>query len=265
MGLYRLRVSKGRLDPESADAHYNRQRSLAAYGFTKPYLSNRFVLDAGCGGGHGTLFLSQEAKRVIGTDLDFAAVRYARARSSSSHLHFVCSDLLRMPYPSETFDVVVSFQVVEHLPYVNPYFQEVRRVLKRDGLFFLATLNRDQTTAGLNPHHPKEYTFSEFRQLVSAFFPAASFYGLFGNERYLSVRREEARFGSMFLKMDPWGLRRRLPHALWEWIYAFCTLCVNRYVSWRKPVAKELTTADFEVRSSTLEKAIDFIALCRKE
>lgn len=262
--LRQLRVSKGRIDPEAKSAHYSRQRSLAAYAFTRPYVSGRAVLDAGCGAGHGSAFIAGETKKLVGVDLDLPAVTYSAKSYRLPSLHFLCADLLKLPFPSNTFDIVISFQVVEHLRNLENYFQEVKRVLKQDGTFFLATLNRTETNTGLHPDHTKEYAPEDFCKMVTSFFPAASFYGLFGNERYLSVRREEARWGRIFLKMDPWGVRRLLPHSLWEWFYAFCTRCVNSYVSWRRPIAKGLSLSDFQVREASLEKALDFIAVCRK-
>ncbi len=263
--LHRLRISKGRIDPESLSAHYNRARALAPYRFAWASLAGRTVLDAGCGNGFGSELLSQSAGRVLGIDLDEYAVAYCGRTFRVSGLFFVCGDLLKLPFASGRCDVVLSSQVVEHLSDPTAYFKEIRRVLKKGGLLYLATLNRRTATPGLHPDHVKEYDASEFQELVNRFFPGSSFYGIFGSERYLAIRKEESHFGRIFLKIDPWGLRRCVPRPFWQWVYGMCTLCVNAYVSWRKPAAKELGAGDFEVRPEDLEKAIDFLAVCRKD
>ena len=260
-----LRVGKGRLDPSSRSAHYALQRSLAAYEFAKPFVKGRRVLDVGCGAGHGTIYVAGETLHLVGMDLEPAAVAYAKKAFGQPSLDFVCCNLFSPSFLRQTFDTILSFQVVEHLPDPMRYFQELNALLADGGILIMATLNREKANAGLHPDHVKEYSFDEFTALCRSYFSSASFYGLFGNERYAAAGMEEARFGRLFLRLDPWGLRHRIPRALWEWVYALCTFLVQSFVSWRLPESKSLSIHDFHISQEDLDEALDFIVICTKE
>ena len=260
----RLTIGKERLDAGNADAHYSLQRSLAAYAFARRYLADKVVLDAACGTGHGTLFLAGAARTLIGLDLSQEALAFA-ARTPYPNLGFCCGDLFKLPFQKETFDAILSFQVVEHFQSPVNYFEELSRVLRQGGVLFLATLNQKKTSHGLNPFHVHEYAFSEFAETVRGHFRKSEFFGVYGSPRYLEARKREAFFGQLFLRIDCLNLRRRLPRPFWEGMYTFGTYLVNAWVSRTTPAARQLTVEDFEIRTDNLEDALDFIAVCSKE
>jgi len=100
------------------------------------------VLDAGCGGGGMPLSLAEHATEVVGIDpfprfVD-AGVRLARERGLD-RLHFLRADGMALPFADESFDLVLSHAVIEHVADAPLYLRECRRVLKPGGHFFLST------------------------------------------------------------------------------------------------------------------------------
>lgn len=100
------------------------------------------VLDAGCGGGGMPLSLAEHADEVIGIDpinrFGDAGVRLARERGLP-RLHFLRADGMALPFAADTFDLVLSHAVIEHVADAALYLRECRRVLKPGGRIFLST------------------------------------------------------------------------------------------------------------------------------
>ena len=100
------------------------------------------VLDAGCGGGGMPLSLAEHADEVVGIDpinrFGDAGVKLAHEHGLK-RLHFLRADGMALPFPAESFDLVLSHAVIEHVADAPLYLRECGRVLKRDGRIFLST------------------------------------------------------------------------------------------------------------------------------
>lgn len=96
------------------------------------------ILDIGCGGGILTESLTHYFPRaaIYGCDISKTAITYARKLGSGKVKYTVIKNK-RFPYKSNFFDVCVCLDVMEHIPDVDFFLKEVRRVLKKDGEFFL--------------------------------------------------------------------------------------------------------------------------------
>jgi GT2 family glycosyltransferase/glycosyltransferase involved in cell wall biosynthesis/2-polyprenyl-3-methyl-5-hydroxy-6-metoxy-1,4-benzoquinol methylase len=163
------RVVPGKVDPDLFNEHF------ARYMYARPYCSNRKVLDAGCGVGYGTAYLAEAASQVIGIDFDLEAIRYARACYGRRNSSYVVGDCQKLPFAPQSFDVIVSFELIEHLPDASSYLQEVQRVLKDGGIFVVSTPNRPVYHEHLgdvrNPFHVREWDHREFVALLKTYFP----------------------------------------------------------------------------------------------
>ena len=100
------------------------------------------VLDAGCGGGGMPLSLAEEVAAVVGIDpadrFQDAGVRLGRERGIRN-LHFALADGMALPFPSRSFDLVLSHAVIEHVADAPLYLRECARVLAPDGHVYLST------------------------------------------------------------------------------------------------------------------------------
>src|SRR5205085_5013589 len=136
---------------------------------------NKRVLDAGCGTGYGTAELAQDAASVIGLDISTEALDYARASYPLPNIMFATGSGLLLPLTEASVDVVVAFEVIEHLNDYQLFIAECARVLKRDGLFIVSTPNtryyaESRAATGPNPYHAHEFEAAEFQRALGGCF-----------------------------------------------------------------------------------------------
>jgi len=142
---------------------------LQRYYWVASFVSGQRCLDDGCGSGYGSFYLAKcaGAQRVVGIDLSAQAVDFARRHYRHPHLEFQEMNSLQLSFPDETFDVVLSFDVIEHVPeeQQDTFVAETRRVLKKEGALILGCPNRAWMT-DISPFHFKELLASEFSELL---------------------------------------------------------------------------------------------------
>lgn len=143
---------------------------VARYRWAAQIVSGRTVLDAGCGSGHGARILAEAgATTVTACDVDAAAAELAR-RQLPAPANATVADLTDLPFDSAAFDVVVCFEVLEHLDAPEAAIAELRRVLRPDGLLLISTRGR----AGPRPDDPgkgRALTLGDFDRLLRSQFP----------------------------------------------------------------------------------------------
>jgi SAM-dependent methyltransferase len=131
--------------------------------------AGRDVLEAGFGEGYGADLLADVARSVTGVDYDESAVAHVRARYPRVAVHQ--GNLASLPLPDESVDVVVNFQVIEHLWDQPQFVAECRRVLRPGGLLMMSTPNRITFTPDsdtpLNPFHTRELNAAELTELLT--------------------------------------------------------------------------------------------------
>lgn len=138
---------------------------LARYWWASRFAGDRRVLDAGCGTGYGTSMLDNAgARSVAGLDISEAALGAAREALDGNAV-LERGDVAEMPFPDGTFDLVVCFEVIEHVEDTERVLDELRRVLAPDGLLLISSPNRREYPSG-NPHHVHEYVPEEFQAVL---------------------------------------------------------------------------------------------------
>lgn len=129
------------------------------------------VLDLACGIGYGTALLAEALKcRVVGVDIDTGAIQYARQHYSPDGTEFIQADARLVELEPSTFDAIVSFETIEHVPFDLELLQKFHRVLKAGGTLVVSTPNQDVMPfdAEKFQYHIKHYTVDEFVRLVQA-------------------------------------------------------------------------------------------------
>ncbi|MCW2653912.1 MAG: hypothetical protein QOE41_394 [Mycobacterium sp.] len=152
--------------------------------------ARRDVLEAGCGEGYGADLIAGVARRVVGLDYDEPAVAHARARYPKVDVRQ--GNLARLPLPDASVDVVVNFQVIEHLWDQPQFVAECLRVLRPSGLLMMSTPNRITFSPGrdtpINPFHTRELNAEELAELlVSGGFRVVSMSGVYHSPRLTAL------------------------------------------------------------------------------
>ena len=151
------------------------------YHFAAPLVAGLDVLDVACGEGYGSALLASRAARVIGADIAPSAVEHAREQyADRANLEFQQADCAALPFAEASFDAVVSFETIEHIAAHEAFLDEIRRVLRPDGLLILSCPNKAEYTdrrGVTNEFHVRELYRPELEQLVAARFPHALWYG----------------------------------------------------------------------------------------
>ncbi len=170
------RVVLGKVEPELELEH------LARYRLAGQFVHDAAVLDFGCGTGYGADILKRAgARRVVGSDQSTQAVLYAQDNYAGPSVHFCATDCERSAFADDCFDVVVSFELIEHLENYNAFVRDVRRILKPTGRFIVSTPNKrtytDESQTEPNSFHVHEFYLDELRALLSRQFGAVAILG----------------------------------------------------------------------------------------
>ena len=163
-----------RFDPDRFRDELVEAEHLLRYMWAAGAVSDRAVLDAGCGTGYGCALLVENggARRCLGVDLAEEAIGEARSTyGGDERLEFQVGDVTALHLPDASVDVATCFETIEHVPgdAQRKLVAELARVLRPGGMLLLSSPNREQYPPG-NPHHLRELTADELRALLSELF-----------------------------------------------------------------------------------------------
>ena len=154
--------------PGIADETYWFRRHEVVYQHFLSRCTGRTVLEAGAGEGYGADMIADVAAHVIGLDYDESAVAHIRTRYPRVDMRH--GNLAELPLDDESVDVVVNFQVIEHLWDQAQFLRECHRVLAPGGELLISTPNRITFSPGrdtpLNPFHTRELNAAELTELL---------------------------------------------------------------------------------------------------
>jgi SAM-dependent methyltransferase len=234
-----------------------RHRAAYAYAiaFADAWTDPR-ILDLGCGTGYGTTQLAGTMPRV------FAIDRIAPdPENRRPNAEFIRADARALPLARESFDLVVSFQVIEHLDPPDPYLRTIFDCLKPGGSAIISTPNRLESD-GENPFHVHEYECQELSTLLESHFDSVDMLGVGTTPASSAYFEARLRRIQSIVRLDPLGLRRILPRSLIHWLFGRLAILVRRTIPARGG-SIEIGPQDFPIGKASSD-CLDLLALCRK-
>jgi ubiquinone/menaquinone biosynthesis C-methylase UbiE len=187
------------------------QRLLKAYYLAEEYIQGD-LLEIGCGEGRGIDLLKDKCKSYTAIDkikpvLDTLGEKYKDVK----FIHDNIPPLNKVA--DNSYDVIISFQVIEHIKNDKLFLEEIKRVLKPGGKALLTTPNIKMTLTR-NPWHIREYTAEQLTQLASTIFDKVEMKGVAGNGKVMEYYENNKKSVRKIMRFDILNLQYNLPAPL---------------------------------------------------
>ncbi|MBI3220354.1 MAG: methyltransferase domain-containing protein [Bacteroidetes bacterium] len=187
------------------------QRLLKAYVLAHDLVSGD-LLEVGCGEGRGIDLLLPKVASFSAIDkiapvVDELKKKYPTATFVSGNIPPLAA------FAENSFDCVVSFQVIEHIQNDVAYLKEIHRVLKPGGFALITTPNRPLSLSR-NPWHIREYTADELTNLARGIFSEVVMKGIGGNDKVMQYYERNKKSVDKMMRWDIFNLQYKLPAAI---------------------------------------------------
>lgn len=240
-GVPPLPLTGERTLPDVPEENYWYRRHLVVYEWIAERVRGQRVVDMACGEGYGSDVLAGQAASVVGVDANPEAHEHARLRYVRPNLRFE-RDLVEGF--AEPCDVVVFLQTIEHVEDPGAILEHFKSLLSPGGVAYVSTPNLltlapPGAEKSDNPWHVHEYRAEEFRALCEAHFPRVEVLGLF-HARKLRAHELAIKLG-------------------WDAVHKRLGLTKRFYDRFTPAIS----AADFRLRDGDLDRALDFLAVCR--
>jgi len=234
-----------------SDYHFH--EAFCRYEFISSHAKDKIVLDAGCGQGYGAFFLSHVAKSISAIDIANEAINDAKKNYVRPNLYFKSMNVAKMEFPDDSFDVVCSFEVIEHLDDYQTFLTEIVRVLKPSGHFFVSTPNREVFGGGELWCHQREFILEEIDKILNGCFNEVELLGQHDLNKAMSLYRNPLvrRINKIKALFDVVQL---LPA---KWKYSLEKLFTGHS-------SEHATSADFVISKENVRQGVYFFAICQK-
>lgn len=256
----------------SKEEYFIYLRHIFAYEFAEKQLpQNCLVLEAGSGEGYGTYQLSQSAKikNIIGIDVDAETIAHASKKYISTNCSFKHYNGNKIPFADESFDAVISFQVIEHIENDKNYVAEIFRILKNNGILILSTPNRvSRLKPGQKPwnrFHVREYDNNTLKEILRTKFQNIQILGVKGNVEIQQNEMNRTKKIMKIISFDPLNLRNVIP----EKIKNIIIKALKKIIFKKPEIIKEdfiskYSTKDFYTIQNNFDDSLDLLAICKK-
>lgn len=196
-----------RVSRTDASDNYVFQRSILAYHHAASIVGGD-VLEIGTGMGYGIEVIAPSAEKYTTIDKS-----QAYDATLPTNVTFQQMEVPPIGFADESFDYIISFQVIEHIKRDKEFIKEVSRILRKGGKFIVSTPNAPMSLTR-NPWHIREYTESELKTLLSSDFSKVETYGVNGNEKVMQYYEQNRKSVERIMRFDILDLQHRLPRQI---------------------------------------------------
>ncbi len=219
------------------------------------------VLEIGCGWGRGLQLLTQAADHYTGIDKNeelIASLQKAYPQST-----FIQANIPPLAgLADNTFDYIVTFQVIEHIENDDLFIKEAYRVLKPGGKLLLTTVNKTFSLTR-NPWHVREYLADELKNLILRYFPTVKTEGVHGNNKVMTYYEQNKQSVQKFTRWDILNLQYRLPRWMLQIPYDIANRMNRNRLLQQDGLAAEIQYTDYMV-SQNPAGSLDFFYIAQK-
>lgn len=239
-------------------------RHLAAYKYAASYIDRKkSVLDLGCSDGYGSFLIAKISKETIALDIDKRTIEFARKKYNSANLKFVLGSALSLQWHNK-FGVAISFQVIEHIEDVDLYLRQVRKVLKKGGIFILSTPNRllrlKNGEKPWNKFHVHEFENEELRIILEKYFSKVEMLGLHVSKDIYQAEKKRLHLRKLIARFDVLNLYGKIPRGATD-----CFVGAIRKLNSKKGNIERISNKnDFWVSKDNINISLDLFAICEK-
>ncbi len=237
------------------------QRLVFAYAHTAPLVIGD-VLEVGCGFGRGLEWILQYAKHYTAIDKNKKLIQELQIKYPEST--FIPQNI--PPFSDiadNSFDTVISFQVIEHIQHDDLFLKEIYRVLRPGGKAYITTPNRLWSLTR-NPWHVREYVPFELETLCKKYFSNVIMQGVAGNEKVMSYYFENKKSVSNITKWDFFGLQYALPRQFLQIPYDILNRLNRKKLQKQNTgLVNEIDYVDYFVEKNATE-ALDLFCILTK-
>lgn len=155
-------------------------RLFHRYRFASDFCAGKDVLEVACGSGIGLGYIAKTAKKVVGGDIDDNNLKLAREHYKGRGNVEICRlDAHSLPFADGSFDVVVFYEAVYYLARPAEFFGEVKRVLRKGGVFIICSVNKDWSDFNPSPLSVRYFSVPELCSLLKERFCSVNFFAAF--------------------------------------------------------------------------------------
>ena len=257
MSIYTTEITSDKIVSDNPLHH----RLLSAYVFSEKHI-NGDVLELGCGEGRGIDIILNKSK-------SFTAIDKISEITERLSLKYPEEKFISSSFPplnnieDNSFDTIVSFQVIEHISNDKLFIEEIYRILKPGGKALISTPNIKMTLTR-NPWHIREYTSRQLQELAKKVFKKIIMKGISGNDKVKKYYEENKKSVSKFKRLDILNLEKYLPNFLYRIPYEFLNrVNRNKLESNDRSLVSSISTRDYILEKDN-PKNLDLFLILEK-
>ena len=220
-------------------------------------------LDVGCGLGDESIGFAGDGRELVGVDYDPDTAAAAVAVHGAEGMMALCADGSRIGVRSDVFDHVCSSHLIEHFVDPEQHVAEVARVLAPGGRAFFITPNKPADFE--NPYHVYLFDPDDLSSMLARHFGSVEVHGLDATPIVKADFEKRRAMANRLLRLDPLGLRHKLPHSTFVALHAAGRRLAYRFTNTEQVGGNSgITDAEFFLTDHIDPTTLVLFAVCEK-